>query len=620
MLLEKGNKKPINIIIFGGTTEGKIAAELLDYMHLKYYYSTKTESSQNVNGTMISGTKTTRDIQEFCNIYNIKLIVDAAHPFAVKLHKSIFEIAIELKIKIIRYERPTPTTDYDALKFFDSYIDLNKALEGSHYKNLLFLTGVQTIPHFTKIWQNRKAYFRILNTDLSKNKAKAYGISDNQVLPMKPNENGETLRKLALKLKTEIFISKESGNSGFFSQKLQIAKDLKIPFWAIKRPQLPDYKFIAYNKKEMLQSLYRAELRLFQDKNNLKRGFTTGTCILATSKACFLALLDKKFPTMTEITLPSHDKANYYIFPNYLYKNEASCSVIKYSGDDPDITHAIEIGCILKTSNKIGIHFLRGKGVGIVTLSGLSATVGEPAINEGPRKMISDQLNKLSEHYKVPCNFDIIPFVPEGEELAKHTFNPKVGVKGGISIVGTTGIITPYSNSAFLASIKQQLYMLKKNNCDSTIITAGMRSQKRMMEIFPTLPEYAYIHYGNSIGKTIEMAVNMKIHNIYLGLMFGKGVKLAQGNLDTHSHKVVFDPEFLAHKANLAGCPQNILDQIKKQKLANAILPLLPCDKYKSFYDDICESCYNTCKKLVPKGFNITVFLLMDNINKFPKG
>ncbi|PIF06164.1 MAG: precorrin-6x reductase [Draconibacterium sp.] len=586
------------ILVFGGTTEGKIAAELLDYMQLDYFYSTKEITQQQVKGTMISGAKTTDDIIDFCKNNHIKLLVDAAHPFAAALHKSVYETAMALELKLVRFERKSPKYDYSQLRFFDSFTDLNQALLDSNYQRLLFLSGVQTIPHFSAIWKTRDAYFRILKTAVSKAKAKSYGIPMHRVIPMQPEENDAVLQDLAKQVNAEIFISKESGASGFFEQKVKTAKALNIPFWAVKRPTLPDYEYVAYNKKEMLQHLYKMEKLLFSSKDDLKSGFTTGTCVLAAAKACFLAIFEQQFPEMVTVTLPSGDMVNYYIFPEYLKEKEASCVVIKYAGDDPDVTHGKEIGCTLKISESEGVHFLKGKGVGVATLPGLQVKVGEPAINNTPRKLITEQMQFLAEEYNVLCNFDVIPFVPEGEELAEHTFNPRVGIVGGISIIGTTGKVMPFSNTAFLSSIRQQLSVVQQNSCDTVVLTSGKRSQNRMMPLFPKLEDYAYIHFGNSIGDTIKMAVEMKIRHIHLAIMFGKGIKLAEGHLDTHSRSVVFNPKFAAKTALQNGCSTAISEQIKMLKLANAIVPILPFAENKAFYNTIAQYCYNTCAKV----------------------
>ncbi len=603
------------ILVFGGTTEGKIAAELLDYMQLDYFYSTKVVTQQKVKGTMISGAKTTADMMDFCKKNNIKLIIDAAHPFAVELHKSVHKTVEKLELKLVRFERKSPKYDYSQLRFFDSFADLNQALLESNYQRLLFLSGVQTIPHFTAIWKTRDAYFRILKTTVSKEKAASYGIPNCRVIPMQPEENDAVLQDLAKRVNAEIFISKESGASGFFEQKVATAKRLNLPFWAVKRPALPHYEYVAYSKKELLQHLYKMEKLLFSSKDDLKSGFTTGTCVLATAKACFLAIFEQQFPEMVTVTLPVGDMVNYYIFPEYLKQNEASCVVIKYAGDDPDVTHGKEIGCTLKISEGEGVKFLKGKGVGVATLSGLQVKVGEPAINSTPRKLITEQLQLLAEKYNVPCNFDVIPFVPEGEELAEHTFNPRVGIVGGISIIGTTGKVMPFSNAAFLSSIRQQLSVVQQNNCDTVVLTSGKRSQNRMIPLFPDLEDYAYIHFGNSIGDTIKMAVDMNIQHIHLAIMFGKGIKLAEGHLDTHSRSVVFNPKFAAKIALQNGCSPEIAEQIKMLKLANAIVPILPFVENQPFYNTIAQHCYDTCVKLIPKGITLHVYLQCDAEN-----
>ncbi len=600
------------ILIFGGTTEGKKVAELFDIIGQEYFYSTKTDAHKTIKGKRFYGGMDADEMRLFCSENNIRLIVDAAHPFAVNLHTNVYNISSELQIEVLRYERKFPERQSDKLlRYFDSYEDLKNKLLQKNHRNILALTGVQTIEKFKPVWEKRNCYFRILNTELSKEKAKQTGIPEEFVISMQPEANAKELVQLANKLNVEILLSKESGESGFFETKVEAAKQLNIPLWIVKRPILPDFKNVANNPKTFLQLFYRIKKTALKIEGELRSGFTTGTCVTAAAKACFFALTENEFPTWVEVELPGGEKTKFAIFPEDLSDKSASCIVIKDAGDDPDVIHAKEIGCELSFFEKQGIRFLKGKGIGEVTLPGLQVAVGEPAINPVPRKMISDMLIRLADEYELDCGFDITPFVPEGKKLAKQTFNPRIGVVGGISIIGTSGKVMPYSNEAFLASIKQQIKVAKENDCDEIVLTSGKRSENRLKERFPNLPSVAFIHFGNLVGETMKMAIEEGVERINLAIMFGKAVKLAEGHLNTHSKNVVFNPDFLSRLVEECAYPKNISAKIKKQKLANAILEIIPFSQNEAIYHKVAEKCYQNCLSLFPENCKLSLFLLV---------
>lgn len=600
------------VLIFGGTTEGKKVAELFDTIKQEYIYSTKTNAHKSVNGRRIFGGMDAFEMKSFCSENNIRLLINAAHPFAVNLHENIKKVTAELNIPVIRFERKFPEKQKgNLLRYFNSYNDLTNALAQKKYTNILALTGVQTIGKLKPVWEKRNYYFRILNTDLSKEKAIQTGIPEKFVIPMQPEANVEELVQLAIQLNAEILLSKESGESGFFETKVEVARQLDIPLWVVKRPVLPNFENAADNQKEFLQLFYRLKKTALKSAGKLRSGFTTGTCVTAAAKACFIALVKKKFPAYVEVKLPEGEKTSFTIFPKILSNKSASCVVVKDAGDDPDVTHANEIGCELTFSEKEGIHFFKGKGVGEVTLPGLQVAVGEPAINPVPRKMISDMLNQMADEYDVEVAFNVKPFIPEGEKLAKKTFNPRIGVKGGISILGTSGKVMPYSNEAFLESIRQQVKITKKTGCKEIVLTSGKRSENRLKSRFAYLPSVAFVHFGNLVGEAIKLAVEEGIEKINLGIMFGKAIKLAEGNLNTHSRKVVFNSGLALNIAQQAGHSYKTSAHIKSLKLANAIVDLIPFSQKEPFYKLVAERCHTNCHALLTERNTLNLFLLV---------
>ncbi|MCG6190281.1 cobalt-precorrin-5B (C(1))-methyltransferase CbiD [Maribellus maritimus] len=604
------------VLVFGGTTEGKKTAEILDFIEEPYFYSTKTDVHSEWKGKSISGEMDVMKIVEFSLQNKIRLLIDAAHPFALQLHRNIYEAAKQLDVPILRYER-----EYEELQkiknvtFFDSYEHLSIEILKSNFQRILSLTGVQTILLLKKIWENRTCFFRILDTELSLQKAAQTGIPEEWIIPMTPSDNADELLQLAKRTGAEILLSKESGASGFMDSKIVVANQLNIPLWIVKRPALPNFDFTVYSEKQLLQQIYVLRKSVLKKEGELRSGFTTGTCVTAAVKACFMALAEGAFPKSVEVFLPDGEQTSFLVFPESLSEKSATCTVIKNGGDDPDVTHGKEIGCELILSEQQGIRFLQGKGVGKVTLPGLQLPVGEPAINPVPRKMITEALETLADEYDMDAGFDVKPFVPEGEELAKQTFNPRVGVVGGVSIIGTTGKVKPYSNEAFLATIKYQLSVAYKLGLDEVVFTSGKRSENQLRSEFPHLPDTAFIHFGNLVGDSIKLAVQQNIKKINLALMFGKAIKLAGGNLDTHSKNVRFNPTFLAGIARDCGYQDNVILQIENLQIANAIFSILPIGENKSFYKKIAKKCFGVCNSALPQGYLLGFILLLSGEN-----
>ncbi len=597
------------ILVFGGTTEGKIVARLFDTIQQSYFYSTRTDAHKEVKGKRIFGAMDKDEIIAFCIDHDIRLIVNAAHPFAVQLHRNIYLAAKEMGIETIRYERIFPVPPHSSrVRYFSSYEEMIAALLASPYQNILALTGVQTISTFKPLSQQRNCYFRILDTVLSRQKAQETGIANKQVIPMKPEADAKELIRLARSTRAEILLSKESGESGYFETKVQASDELNIPLWVVQRPPLP-FNQVVDHPKDFLKLFYQVKKTVLKKEGNLRSGFTTGTCVTAAAKACMLALARGHFPDEVEVELPTGVKAYFTIFPESLKEDSASCIVIKDAGDDPDVTHGKEIGCELSILNEDIIRFEQGEGIGVVTLPGFQLAIGEPAINPVPRQMITLMLNHLSGEYDVGRGFAVKPFVPEGKELAKQTFNPRIGVEGGISILGTSGRVMPFSNDAFLASIKQQIKVAKGNGCAELVLTSGKRSENRVKSQFAHLPEVAFIHFGNLVGDTLKLAVAEGFKKVNLAIMFGKAVKLAEGHMDTHSKNVTFNPEFLSLLAKKSACSAYQVEQIKKLKLANAITDIIPFSEEEGFYFLVAQTCRQQCLSTVQNNCHLKLFL-----------
>ena len=600
------------MLVFGGTGEGKKVAELMDVTGHPYFYSTRTPTRMELKGVAVSGEMGPEGIRAFCREKGIRLIIDAGHPFAVHLHKHIHMVSQELKIPVIRYERRFPELkESGLLRLFPDYRSMVRAILQSSHERILALTGVQTIGSLRELPDRKTCFFRILDSDDSRKKARDWGLPDAQVIPMQPQSEAEGLIALVRTLNIDLMLSKESGVSGYFQVKQEASRILGIPLWVVRRPTLPDFEHSVSGRKEILRLFFRLKKKYLRDPEELKNGYTTGSCVTAAARACFIALVDGVFPEYSEIILPGGEKAVFPVFGGKLRGMSASCVVIKDAGDDPDVTHAKEIGCELLLREKPGVSFLQGEGVGRVSLPGLGLEVGSPAINPVPRKMITEMLEELSASFDLESGFDVTPFVPEGRTLAGQTFNPRVGVRDGISIIGTSGKVLPYSHEAFVGSLRQQINVAREMGCDEILISSGKRGERALSGQFPGLLEQAFIHYGNLVGETLKMAAEAGILRVNLSLMFGKAVKLAEGHLDTHSRRSSFNPDFLAGLARESGHPEDLVQKIRELKLANALPDLIPFSAKELFYRKIARACLQTCLRVFPSEGSLWLFLVV---------
>lgn len=591
------------ILIFGGTTEGRKVVAVCESAAKLFYYSTKTKSQkiEIAHGSHITGGLDEKDIIDFCKEKAIKLIVDAAHPFAEILHQNIAKASRELNIPVVRYERNYPKHEKDLL-WFGAYNEAIEYLEKNNIDNLLALTGVNTVAKLKPYWQKHNCWFRILDRDESRSIIQKESFPMEQVLYYQQGED-ETL--LFEKFKPQAIITKESGESGGFKEKVLAARKLNIPVLVVKRPALsPD--FISVYGENGLRKQIEKLLPEFFD---LKTGYTTGTCATAATKAALTALLTKENQTEISITLPNGEWIKLSIHSTILEDNLASCSVIKDAGDDPDVTNGHEIvSTVQLTQEHKGVRFLQGKGIGVVTLPGLGLEIGDPAINKTPRMMMKRELFKVMRHYqdKLPeqglkTGIDVTISVPRGEEIALRTFNPKLGITGGISIIGTSGIVKPFSSEAFIASIRREMQVAKALGCRNVVVNSGAKSERFVKQQYPNLPPQAFIHYGNFIGKTIIAASELGFEHLTMGIMIGKAVKLAEGSLDTHSKKVVMNKEFISALAKEASCSETTMATIQQITMARQLWDVIPKTE-ATFFSLIVRKCHQVCIPLFPNG------------------
>lgn len=346
---------------------------------------------------------------------------------------------------------------------------------------------------------------------------------------------------------------------------------------------------------------------------SLRTGYTTGACATACTKAALTALLTQEPVEEIEITLPLGQKVLFKVTCSFNTLN-ATCTTIKDGGDDPDATHGATIGSKVSLNTGGEVVFLRGEGVGVVTLPGLAIGVGEPAINPVPRKMMRDAVNFIRHQYQLEQGVDIQVFVVNGEEIAKKTLNARIGILGGISILGTTGIVKPFSASAYIASITQGIDVSIANGCDTVVINSGGRSENILRKRFAYLPEFAFVQYGNWIGETLDKIKITPLQKVKMGIMLGKACKLAQGELDTHSGKSSWDKRFIYEMALGCGYTEEQCQPILDLNMARRLTELFPFTAEEPFYRELRDRCYAVCKAIIP-AVRLEILLIDANDN-----
>jgi cobalt-precorrin-5B (C1)-methyltransferase len=297
-------------------------------------------------------------------------------------------------------------------------------------------------------------------------------------------------------------------------------------------------------------------------KGKLRYGWTTGTCASVSAKAATYTLLGKNISEIkrVEVSLPIKDqKACLEIFRVEKSNDEAFALTIKDAGDDPDVTHGAQIGARVKFAKEKGVKILGGEGVGKVTKPGLGLEPGEPDITHVPRKMIKNAVIsaavEMGFREEEVC-LEVEIFVPDGKERAKKTMLERLGVIGGIGILGTLGIVVPYSTGAWKASIGQQISVAKESGVDTIVCTTGRQSEELAKKLFPELPDVAFVDVGDFIGFTVRFASQKKIQRIILAGFIGKISKIARGEEYTHAKKSSVDIDFLVEVAKEYASPE----------------------------------------------------------------
>lgn len=358
------------------------------------------------------------------------------------------------------------------------------------------------------------------------------------------------------------------------------------------------------------------------EKRKLRTGFTTGTCATAGTKAAVLAILDQKKVDSVKVSLPKKNSIIIKIERCEFEKKKARCLVIKNGGDDPDVTHGAEIWTeVILTNKPKQIEIDGGIGVGRVTKPGLGLEIGSAAINPTPKKMIEENILEIGKKILEKNGISVIITVPKGKELAQKTDNPRLGIINGISILGTTGIVIPYSTASFAAAIRQSLDVTIAMGNDTVVLTTGGRSEDFARNMI-ILPDHCFVQMGDFAGYTIQQCVKKKIKKIHVGGFIGKLTKIGMGVKQTHVKGSKVDTEFLSKLAQKCNAEKRVADEIIKANTARHAYEIAVKEKVLGFFDSICNEVYKQLREHSQNRLEIDVIMFDFEgkiIGRYPK-
>jgi len=340
----------------------------------------------------------------------------------------------------------------------------------------------------------------------------------------------------------------------------------------------------------------------------LRSGLTTGSCATATSLAAARLLLGGESNDAVSITLPKGKVVQMRLEFCRLTSQGAEAGTLKDAGDDPDVTHGALLYSQVRLLAEPGIRFVAGTGVGTVTRPGLVLAVGEPAINPVPRRMISEHLQRLADECSYSGGFEVTVNVQGGEQLALKTMNPRLGILGGLSILGTSGIVRPFSCAAYIASIHQGIDVAHTNGYTHIAACTGNASEDTMRRVYG-LPEIALIEMGDFVGAVLKHLRKVPVPRLTLCGGFGKISKLAAGHMDLHSRHSSIDLPQLAGWAADIGADEALQASIitantSQQALALAHAAGIPLG------DAVCAHALAFARSVVPAQVQVEVFAI----------
>jgi cobalt-precorrin-5B (C1)-methyltransferase len=340
----------------------------------------------------------------------------------------------------------------------------------------------------------------------------------------------------------------------------------------------------------------------------LRTGLTTGSCATATSLAAARLLLAGQACDAVDIVLPKGKRVSMRLEFCRLTASGAEAGTLKDGGDDPDVTHGALLYVEVRLDPAPGVRFFAGDGVGTVTRPGLVLGVGEPAINPVPRRMIAEHLAQLADEHAYTGGFVVTVHVEGGAALALKTMNPRLGILGGLSILGTSGIVRPFSCAAYIASIHQGIDVAKTNGHEHLAACTGNTSEDTMRQRYG-LPDIALIEMGDFVGAVLKHLRKVPVARLSLCGGFGKISKLAAGHMDLHSRHSSIDLEQLARWASALGADALLQNSIRQANTSQQAVALAGAAGI-ALGDDVCRHALAFARGVVPAQVSLEVFAI----------
>jgi len=343
-----------------------------------------------------------------------------------------------------------------------------------------------------------------------------------------------------------------------------------------------------------------------------RKGYTTGACTAAAARAAVTGLITAKVPEQIESLLPNGQQVVFQVTAGYCDDFHAHAVVIKDAGDDPDCTHNAHLTVDIKRlpHQKGKIILQGGDGVGIITMRGLGLEIGSAAINPVPKKNILENVHQVAANLLQQHGLEITVSVPDGELMAKKTLNARLGIIGGISILGTTGIVHPYSTAAFKASVVQGVEVAANQGLDTVVLTTGGRTEKFTLRELPQLNQANFVQMGDFLSPALDAAERVGIKQIIIGGMVGKLTKMAQGELITHARRNPVNTQLLAEIAASIGADEQVCKDISGNETARyAGERMEELGLSTAFYLELCKRIVATLENRHPHKFSYTILV-----------
>ena len=387
---------------------------------------------------------------------------------------------------------------------------------------------------------------------------------------------------------------------------------------------------LANDKDQDLENLAEQEQKLPTEieakrrKGALRTGYTTGTTATAATKGALYALITGEPAESVTVSLPKGRTATLKIaWTRREIDEKVTCAAIKDGGDDPDATHGAAICSTVSFDvSPRHINIDGGKGVGRVTKPGLGLEIGKAAINPVPMKMLEQAVEEVARNQLEHHGVKVVISVPNGEEIAKKTDNVRLGILGGISILGTTGIVLPYSTASFAASIRQGLDVATAMGADTVVLTTGGRSEDFAKALY-NFPDHCFIQMGDFAGYSMrQCAIRKNLRQVIIAGFIGKLTKMAMGVKQTHVAGSHVDMEFMALVAAECRAPPNVIEEIRSANTARHVSEIIKQNRIITYYDNICKRVYKQMNEHAKDQLRVNVILFEFDgtvIGRYPK-